>query len=508
MSILGSNLTCSEARSSGTSLPQSYYGATLVTIPRSVAPGSTYAFQVCGDVCDSDTIAFDVTTAPAVPATPRADDVMVDDFIITGTSVRMGLLVGGANIDAGASLQVVRADGSVLTSSRTGLVAHYENLRREATMPSTLAYPIHRYGLVRADVTVGLGEMLTLRVVNEGGAAASEVEYQVAASLDELDRDGDALPDTWEVDGYDHDGDGADVLDLAALGANPRRKDIFVEVDNLPGIYVSPASWTAVEAMFDTAPVLNPDGSTGIRLYVDRGQSAGGGGGQSITVTTALTIGGAAGAVPLETIKSMAHNRCGVFRYGFLGDKNGDEPGASGYAEVGGDDFMITLTGPQPTVNRFWPQTFAHELGHTLGLLHGGDENRNYKPNYNSVMVHHRGDWETTMAPANCMTGSGDKFPPQPSQFGGIDTDCALSACEPAGPVLGYSQGQRAAMSETAILESAGVCDGVGHDLNGDGTISGTAFAGVITSIALATPLRDHADWANLEYGFTHAPCN
>lgn len=29
---------------------------------------------------------------------------------------------------------------------------------------------------------------------------------------------------------------------------------------------------------------------------------------------------------------------------------------------------------------------FMHELGHNLGLLHGGDENKNYKPNYISVM--------------------------------------------------------------------------------------------------------------------------
>ena len=30
--------------------------------------------------------------------------------------------------------------------------------------------------------------------------------------------------------------------------------------------------------------------------------------------------------------------------------------------------------------------SIVHELGHNLGLQHGGDETCNYKPNYSSVM--------------------------------------------------------------------------------------------------------------------------
>src|SRR5439155_17957043 len=30
--------------------------------------------------------------------------------------------------------------------------------------------------------------------------------------------------------------------------------------------------------------------------------------------------------------------------------------------------------------------TFLHELGHSVGLRHGGDEDTNWKPNYQSVM--------------------------------------------------------------------------------------------------------------------------
>ena len=47
------------------------------------------------------------------------------------------------------------------------------------------------------------------------------------------DADGDALPDAWEEDGVDIDGDGTVDLDLPAMGADPRHKDIFVEIDHM-----------------------------------------------------------------------------------------------------------------------------------------------------------------------------------------------------------------------------------------------------------------------------------
>src|SRR5262249_747894 len=67
----------------------------------------------------------------------------------------------------------------------------------------------------------------------------------------------------------------------------------------------------------------------------------------------------------------------------------------SGKSEVtfhdGGHDFMITLGAwPLPTgvpYGRAEEQagTFMHELGHALGLLHGGDDVNN-KPNDHSIM--------------------------------------------------------------------------------------------------------------------------
>ncbi len=47
------------------------------------------------------------------------------------------------------------------------------------------------------------------------------------------DEDGDGLLDGWELSGFDANGDGSIDVNLPALGANPQRKDIFVEVDCL-----------------------------------------------------------------------------------------------------------------------------------------------------------------------------------------------------------------------------------------------------------------------------------
>jgi predicted DsbA family dithiol-disulfide isomerase len=69
--------------------------------------------------------------------------------------------------------------------------------------------------------------------------------------------------------------------------------------------------------------------------------------------------------------------------------------GSSGIAERPGNDFVVSLGG---AVDRSFPITdnmvagaFMHELGHNLGLHHGGpntlfDAETNYKPNYFSIM--------------------------------------------------------------------------------------------------------------------------
>ncbi len=96
-----------------------------------------------------------------------------------------------------------------------------------------------------------------------------------------LDTDGDGLMDHWETTGIDMDGDQRPELKLHLFGANPLRKDLFVEIDWIvPRQAGGYKPWTNefapftpqwVAAMFAEAPVENPDGSTGITLHIDAG---------------------------------------------------------------------------------------------------------------------------------------------------------------------------------------------------------------------------------------------
>jgi len=112
--------------------------------------------------------------------------------------------------------------------------------------------------------------------------------------------------------------------------------------------------------------------------------------------------------------------------------KNDPPPfGASGLAEIDGNDFMVTLGNAFNDKNAAPTRgiqggTFMHELGHNLGLRHGGGSDLNadaedtptFKPNYLSVMNYKfqfpgifRGDAigsttrQSCSTDADCMTG-------------------------------------------------------------------------------------------------------
>ena len=92
----------------------------------------------------------------------------------------------------------------------------------------------------------------------------------------------------WETTGIDTDGNGTIDLDLPALGANPQRKNLFLEIDWMDCAVaggdcaagdthshrpLNAAVTAVVNAFANAATVTNPDGSTGITLRIDVGNS-------------------------------------------------------------------------------------------------------------------------------------------------------------------------------------------------------------------------------------------
>lgn len=235
------------------------------------------------------------------------------------------------------------------------------------------------------------------------------------------DSDGDGLPDDWETSGVTIDGVH---IDLPAKGADPRHKDVFVHVEWLQPdparsgalFKPRPRALKIVSDAFLRAPVVNPDGKPGIRLHVDAGPDSVMNpltgqkwGSQSRTgnddlpyqaLTGRLDANGEYDWSDIETIKRMHFlpaKRAAVFHYAvFLNTRPGGVGDTSGTSRgIVGGDFLVSLghpswSGPAAAsigTDQEQAGTFMHELGHNLGLRHGGFEgNPNGKPNYLSVM--------------------------------------------------------------------------------------------------------------------------
>jgi hypothetical protein len=98
--------------------------------------------------------------------------------------------------------------------------------------------------------------------------------------------------------------------------------------------------------------------------------------------------------------KRTTHHYC-IF-VGDYGDENGQPTNSSGISRnspipakfgQGASDFIVSLGGPawfnKPNGGRYKETqagTFIHELGHNLGLKHGGTDHTPFKPNFLSLM--------------------------------------------------------------------------------------------------------------------------
>lgn len=247
----------------------------------------------------------------------------------------------------------------------------------------------------------------SLVIVGQGEKDGFTQGFILCRGEDSTDSDGDALPDDWEVCGIDSDSDGLTEYFLET--SNPAHKDVYLEIDYMAGDQVSPATSphpialsSAVQVFEsyenDGFQVANPDGMRGISLHIqideqlDREQW-----GLSNTWTlfyNAKSIGTVAErAAGVVDAKKMAY-RYAIYSTAAAPAEDGTE--AFGNAERGGNDMIIgkaRIDGSLIAPNLFGADKYRlesavllHELGHSLGLGHGGVDSVRFKPNYYSVM--------------------------------------------------------------------------------------------------------------------------
>jgi hypothetical protein len=336
----------------------------------------------------------------------------------------------------------------------------------------------------------------------------------VALLADGEDSDGDRLPDSVETNtgqfisssdtgtdpndsDTDSDGltDGDEVLgttkglNLPALGANPVRRSIFVEYDWFDdSIGCGNHSHRPTAAMiarvtnaFLFAPLLNPDGSTGADIIHDYGQGGLFRGGNRIRSSDAVIEDGLGSTEYANHRRyNFASNRDGIFHYVLLPHQYSYTRdgfvywGSSGSGTIGPVSPKNVLVTVQCWgMEQDYVHTIVHELGHNFGLLHGGFEDVNRKPNYNSVMNY--------------------RF-----QLPGLDIDCLDNPLGGGDGWLDYSRSQMADLDENNLSEPAGICGDAAWDWNGNGEIDEGPVQADINLDSMLSVLQGSNDWEHV----------
>ncbi|MBI4549058.1 MAG: hypothetical protein HY707_13830, partial [Ignavibacteriae bacterium] len=342
------------------------------------------------------------------------------------------------------------------------------------------------------------------------------------------DSDGDGIMDCWETQGWgiDVNSDGKIDLDLYAAGARPNHKDIFVEVDAMNTYAPPDSALKMVVRSFSIVPntyLNNPDNRPGINFHYELDDT-------TIPVMDFPNVWTDFDSVKKNYFGTLVQRNDTnavhilqakhlVYRYCIFARTKGttDDTLSSGQGELtnglGGNDFMVTFgsTGANGWNNTRnladHAGTFMHELGHTLGLWHGGNNNQQYKPNYYSVMNY---TWQTIY---NWQVAGSWKLDYSPVALptlleGSLNEQTGLNP--PAGAYLVIPMPFTDSLGN---ISWARLKPATGNDWTGNNDSTSTSVNVDINLVGedpgVTTPkqtLNGYADWPNLIYNFRHSP--
>ena len=363
----------------------------------------------------------------------------------------------------------------------------------------------------------------------------------VLTNQSNVDADQDGIPDVAEAQGRTFNG-----LPLYDWGARPGQRDIFIEIDHMAqgsatgiGNFSESVTLPARAALEKIARVFSGKGFT---LHFDVGDlfdanpallNPGAmdlGGGNEIPFSPGISLREANSSTRVNFFdvkhEHMAAARRQIFFYMVLANSleaNGSN-GSTGEAEVNGNDAIIALgsygngdDGFGVTDNVYinlLAATIMHELGHNLGLKHGGDVDVNYKPNYVSTMNY----LYSLEGLPTIGNGEGDRYYLENysrsnsllcATKGVRDRDDLLNNVlgSPNGFIIDYSDGSGITFDERGpINENLGLgrTGSVAVDYNCNGVIENSLFNLNLNNShdTVPTQLTDYNDWGNIDVVF------
>jgi hypothetical protein len=202
------------------------------------------------------------------------------------------------------------------------------------------------------------------------------------------DGDQDGVCDCWERDGFQV---GAGNPNWKPRDANPRHGNIYLQVAGMQGVSPTTADLEALRDTFATMPSdslrwPNPDNALGITFTYERTHTDVAAVAWDSTYRTQfLALKSAYFANDSGPEQKPFRQR--IFRFCFAAKLMPDS--SSGESSINGQNIITAIGSLLPSSQPrrdMMRGTLLHELGHSIGLLHGGSDTVNYKPNYKSVM--------------------------------------------------------------------------------------------------------------------------
>lgn len=329
----------------------------------------------------------------------------------------------------------------------------------------------------------------------------------------DADNDGDGIPDCSEEPGGTFSG-----MPLYAWGARTNQKDIFSHID-----YMDSADPAVIPTRRALDLVVAAFAARGFAVHFDVGdlfhQAVGSSpadydlddGNHRVPFAAGITIGwGGGGLANLYDYKNsyMPVARKQVFHYLLFAYSQSPDGThiSSGLAELYGNDFLVSLGNAGLTndserertlLENLQAATVMHELGHNLGLRHGGDQDLNYKPNYVSIMNYL---YQIYGLPA-IGTNEGDRYYLE-MEYGGLKLSNLVDSPYTTNFRLDYSDGSGSVLDEDNLDESLGLgrsgSTSVDFNLNGSSNDNSLAWNINPDGDSMRSQLQDYDDWANL----------